>query len=432
MKVDDAICAFCGCLCDDIAVEIIDGEIINVDNACTLGAARFLEDQKNRLKKPIQRENGQWREISYDAAIDATVSYLLQADRPLLFGWSSSATETQAAGVHLAELIGGIIDSTTTVCHGPSILAIQEVGHPGCTLGQVKNRAETIIYWGCNPVDAHPRHMSRYSTYPNGFFVKNSFRDRHVIVIDVRKTESSNIADIFIQIEPGGDYAVLSALRALVRGKSDVIPQHVAGVSKEQLIRIADMCKKTRFGSLFFGLGITMSRGKYKNVRNAIEFIDELNRHTKWTITPMRGHGNVYGSNEAFTWISGYPYAIDYSRGIAFYNPGETSAVDILKRKECDMCLIVGSDPGAHLPHICSSHLAKIPTILIDPYPNATTHLATIQIPCAINGVDAAGTSYRMDGIPIMTRKVTQTTYPFDGDIIQTLYERVRAVKGHE
>ncbi|WP_245618712.1 hypothetical protein [Methanogenium cariaci] len=50
------------------------------------------------------------------------------------------------------EILGGVIDSTTSVCHGPSILAIQEVGHPGCTLGQVKNRADLIIYWGgCNP-----------------------------------------------------------------------------------------------------------------------------------------------------------------------------------------------------------------------------------------------------------------------------------------
>ena len=274
--------------------------------------------------------------------------------------------------------------------------------------------------------------MSRYSTYPDGFFIKNAFRDRQVIVIDIRKTESSDIADIFVQIEPGGDYAVLSALRMIVLGKGSLVPETVFGVAKEQLLHIANLCKKTRFGALFFGLGITMSRGKHKNVRNAIELIDELNRHTKWTITPMRGHGNVYGSNEAFTWISGYPYAIDYSRGIAFYNPGETSAVDILRRKECDLCLIVGSDPGAHLPHICSSYLAQIPTIVIDPYPNATTHLATIQIPCAINGIDAAGTTYRMDGVPIKTRKVITTRYQCDRDIIHTLYERVKAVKGHE
>ncbi|MBN1166324.1 MAG: formylmethanofuran dehydrogenase subunit B [Methanospirillaceae archaeon] len=427
MKIEDAICAFCGCLCDDIAVEVTDNQITGVDNACTLGAARFREDLKNRLSEPIIRDGEGWKDISYDEAIRKTTDLLLSASRPLLFGWSSSATETQAAGAHLAELIGGVIDSTTTVCHGPSILAIQEVGHPGCTLGQVKNRAETVIYWGCNPIDAHPRHMSRYSTYPDGYFTKKTLQSRKVIVVDIRKTESSDIADMFIQICPGGDYAVLSALRTIVRGRPEVVPPVVAGVSKEQLLAVAEICKKTRFGALFFGLGVTMSRGKYKNVRNAIEFVDELNRHTKWTITPMRGHGNVYGSNEAFTWISGYPYAIDYSRGIAFYNPGETSAVDILRRRECDMCLIVGSDPGAHFPGFCASYLASIPTVLIDPYPNATTHLATIQIPCAINGIDAEGTTYRMDGVPIQTRKLIDTNYPFDGDIVHEIHRLVAA-----
>ena len=81
-----------------------------------------------------------------------------------------------------------------------------------------------------------------------------------------------------------------------------------------------------------------MSRGKYKNVRNAIELTDELNRDTKFVISPMRGHGNVYGSNEVFTWMTGYPFAVDFARGIAFYNPGRP-AVDILRRGECDAFL---------------------------------------------------------------------------------------------
>jgi formylmethanofuran dehydrogenase subunit B len=150
MQVKNVICPFCGCLCDDIAVDIEGGVITGVENACTLGAHKFLEDRSIRLKNPIMREGSGWKDISYEEAIDYTVGVLKDADRPLLYGWSSCATETQAIGAHLAELISGIIDSTSTVCHGPSIMAIQEVGHPGCTLGQVKNRADTVIYWGAN------------------------------------------------------------------------------------------------------------------------------------------------------------------------------------------------------------------------------------------------------------------------------------------
>ncbi|MCG7854849.1 MAG: formylmethanofuran dehydrogenase subunit B [Methanoregulaceae archaeon] len=428
MKVEDVVCTFCGCLCDDLVVEVENNRVISVENGCTLANEKFMGD--HRLKNPIRREGGRWKDVSYDAAIQETAEILLDADRPLLYGWSGTFGEAQSVGVHLAELLGAVIDNTSTVCHGPSILAIQEVGHPGCTLGQVKNRADVIVYWGANPIDAHPRHMSRYTTYADGFFVKEAFKERKVIVVDVRKTESSAVADEFVKVDRGGDYALLSALRAIVRGKRDIIPQQVAGVTREQLFRVADICMNAKFGAIFFGLGLTMSPGKNKNVRNAIELTEELNRHTKFTISPMRGHWNVYGSNEVFTWITGYPYAVDFARGIAFYNPGETTSVDILKRGECDACLVVASDPGAHFPRACAEHLARIPTVQIDPHINATTHLATLQIPVAVTGIDAEGTAYRMDGVPIRTRKLFDGTYPSDLDILGKIYERVKEVKG--
>jgi formylmethanofuran dehydrogenase subunit B len=428
MKVEDVVCTFCGCLCDDLVVEVEGEKVIGVENGCTLAQEKFMGDR--RLEHPIKRTGKDWAPVSYDEAIETAAEVLLEADRPLLYGWSGTLGESQSVGVHLAEILGAVIDNTSTVCHGPSIMAIQEVGHPGCTLGQVKNRADLLIYWGCNPIDAHPRHMSRYTTFADGFFLTDAFRDRKVIVVDIRETESSNIADEFIRIEPGGDYEVLSALRAIVRGKGSLIPARVAGVSREQLFRVADLCKAARFGAMFFGLGLTMSPGKQKNIRNAIELTEELNRHTKFTISPMRGHWNVYGSNEVFTWISGYPYAVDFARGIAFYNPGETTAVDILRRGECDACLVVASDPGAHFPRDCCAHLASIPTIQIDPHVNATTHLSHLQIPVAVTGIDAEGTAYRMDGVPIRTRSLFPSRYPTDTSILERIYAIVAREKG--
>jgi formylmethanofuran dehydrogenase subunit B len=428
MKIEDVVCPFCGCLCDDLVVEVEGTRIVGVENGCTLANEKFMGD--HRLKAPIRRSGKGWEEISYEEAIRETAEILCDADRPLLYGWSGTHGEAQSIGVHLAELLGALVDNTSTVCHGPSILAIQEVGHPGCTLGQVKNRADVVVYWGTNPIDAHPRHMSRYTTYADGFFLKEAFRDRKVIVVDIRKTESANVADEFVRIQPGGDYAVLSALRAIVMGKRGIIPSSVSGVSREQLFRVADHLLSAKFGAIFFGLGLTMSPGKYKNIRNAIELTEELNRHTKYTISPMRGHWNVYGSNEVFTWISGYPYAVDFARGIAFYNPGETTSVDVLRRKECDACLVVASDPGAHFPKACAEHLSRIPTIQIDPHTNATTHLSHIQIPVAVTGIDAEGTAYRMDGVPIRTHMLFKGECPSDTEILERLYALVKEAKG--
>ncbi|MCM2466597.1 formylmethanofuran dehydrogenase subunit B [Methanoculleus oceani] len=428
MIVKDAVCPFCGCLCDDIEVEVEEGRVVAVTNACELGTTKFMGE--NRLKGPILRDGDEWMDISCDEAIRYAADMLLSAERPLLYGWSGTHGEAQCVGVHMAELVRGVIDNTSSVCHGPSILAIQEVGHPGCTLGVVKNRADLVIYWGSNPIDAHPRHLSRYTRYAEGFFLENAFRDRKVIVVDVRKTETANIADEFVQIKPGGDYAVLSALRAIVQGKTETIPRTVAGVTREQLVRVANLCKTAKFGAVYFGLGLTMTRGKYKNIRNAIELVSELSRHTKFTISAMRGHYNVYGSNEVNTWMTGYPFGIDFSRGIAFYNPGETTAVDILARKECDAALIVGSDPAAHFPRKCLEHLADIPVVQLDPYPNATTAFCNVQIPVAVTGIDAEGTAYRMDGVPIRTRRVLSTGYPSDRDVLSRMYALMQEAKG--
>lgn len=429
MDIKDVPCPFCGCLCDDVSVRIENNRITGVENCCTLGNAKFLS--KSRLQHPIMRRDGKWVEVTYEEAIDETARILSDAMRPLLYGWSGTVGEAQVVGVHLAEEIGALIDSTTSVCHNPSILAIQEVGHPGCTLGQVKNRADLVVYWGCNPIEAHPRHMSRYTTYADGYFIDNTATDRKVVVVDIRRSEGGKIADEFIQVKPGGDYLVLSALRAMVRGRGDVVPDSVAGVKKEQLQRVADLMMKAKFGAVFFGLGVTMSRGKYKNVRNAIELVSELNRKTKFTISAMRGHFNVYGFNEVLTWMAGYPFAVDFSRGIAFYNPGETTVIDLLERKEPDACLVIASDPGAHFPKSTIEHMAAIPTVQIDPSVNATTALCQVQIPVAITGIEAAGTAYRMDGVPIRMKKVLETEFPTDQEILERIVTRIREMRSH-
>lgn len=426
--VTDVLCPLCGCVCDDIELKIRNNRIVSCENGCLLCSAKFLAN--NRLISPIRKTAEGWTKISYEEAIRLTADILVEAERPLLFGWSGTYGEAQCIGVSIAELIGGVIDNCSSECHGPSIMAIQEVGHPGCTLGQIRNRADVIIYWGSNPIASHPRHMSRYSTYTDGFFLENSFMNRTVIVFDVRKTETAKIADEFVRIKSGGDYAVFSALRAIIQGKVDVIPDTVAGVKKEELVRIAGIMRRAKFGTFFTGIGLTQSRGKYKNVRNAIELVDELNRHTKYTLTPMRGHWNVYGTNQTFTYMTGYPYAVDFAHGVAYYNPGETSAIDMLSRKEVDACIIIGSDPGAHFPRACNEHLATIPTIVIDPFPIMSTAVAALHIPVAMTGVDAEGAAYRMDAVPLWMKKVMEPTQPDDAEILRRIYNAIRERKG--
>ena len=44
--VEDATCTFCGCLCDDITLEVEGNRITEARNACTLGETWFYEDRR--------------------------------------------------------------------------------------------------------------------------------------------------------------------------------------------------------------------------------------------------------------------------------------------------------------------------------------------------------------------------------------------------
>ena len=54
-----------------------------------------------------------------------------------------------------------------------------------------RNRADLVIFWGSNPAESHPRHLTRYSTMPKGLFVPNGRKDRTVVVVDVRRSKSA-------------------------------------------------------------------------------------------------------------------------------------------------------------------------------------------------------------------------------------------------
>jgi len=427
--VKDVLCPFCGSLCDDIRVEIEDGLIVKVRGACKLGASKIKGH--DRIKAPMVRKNGDLVETTYQEAYDRAAQILLESKRPLLYGWCSTICEAHKKGILLAEEVAGVIDSTATVCHGPSIIGIEEKGLAGSTLGQVKNRADLIIFWGSNPSEAHPRHALRYSSNAKGRFTEDGRKGRKVIVVDVRETKTSKNADKFLLIKPGSDYEIISALRMMVNGKGDVVPDTVAGVAKSALEEVAEMAKSAKFGALFFGLGLTHSRGRYKNIDNALSLVRDLNVHTKFMVMPMRGHYNVTGFGQVCAWETGYPMSVDFSRGAPYFNPGETAACDVLGNKEADALMAIAADPASNFPWKVVERMAEIPVIQIDPFENPTTLLADVVIPSAVAGVEVEGTAYRMDGLSLRMKKLVDSTSPSDQEIVSNIIESVRWL-GHD
>jgi len=301
-------------------------------------------------------------------------------------------------------------------------------GKPAATLGEIKNRADLVIFWGANPVECHPRHLARYSLTPKGMFVPDGRKGRTMVAVDIRRTPTTRAADIFLQIRPGKDFEVITALRALVKGRrinQESLPE--TGLTLEQLQDLTDRMKRAHYGAIFFGMGLTMTRGKHMNSSAILMLGIEMNKYTRFVAMPMRGHGNVTGADAVTTWMTAYPFGVDFSRGYPRYNPGEYTAVDLLCRGDVDAALVLGADPGATMPGPAIAQLGRIQTIVLDPKITHTSRLARVHITTATTGISAPGTVYRMDDVPLQLRPSLQSPYPTDEQVINRIHAVVNA-----
>ena len=285
-----------------------------------------------------------------------------------------------------------------------------------------------MIYWGGNPAECHPRHFTKYSLTQKGKFTPNGRKDRTMVLVDIRETPSAKAADMFLQVRPGKDFELISVLRALIKNQrvnEAVVAE--TGIALDKLKELVAMMKAARFGIIFFGMGLSMTRGKHMNSAGILMLAAEMNAFTKFVCMPMRGHGNVTGADVVLRYTTGYPFGVNLCRGYPRFNPGEFSTVDLLVRGDNDACLVLGADPGATMPQPAIDHLARIPTITLDPKVTHTSRLSRVHITTAVTGISAPGTAYRMDEIPLPLRPALKSPYPTDEEVIRRIYKAVAA-----
>lgn len=246
-----------------------------------------------------------------------------------------------------------------------------------------------------------------------------------MVLVDIRETKSVNASDVFLQVRPGKDFELITILRALLK-EQPVSDAQIAetGLTRTELVDLLSRMKAAKFGAIFFGMGLSMTRGKHMNSAALLTLAAELNAFTKFVAMPMRGHGNVTGADVIMRWQTGYPFGISFNRGYPRYNPGEFSTVDVLVRGDTDCAFIIGADPGATMPQPAIEHLARIPTIVLDPHVTHTSRLARVHITTAPAGIAAPGTAYRMDEIPLPLRPAIDSPYPSDEQVLR----RIRAL----
>lgn len=414
--IEDVACTACGCLCDDLTLEVEGDRIIRADRACNL-AEPWLFAQNTRDLPAAEIEG---RPASLGAAVAAAADILRRSDSPLIYGLSRSSTEAQRVAVALAEQIGAVIDTTASLGHGPAILAVQTAGECTCTLGEIRNRADLVIYWGANPAVSHPRHMERYAVEPQGQFVPNGRSDRTVVVVDIEPTATSEQADVFLQVERGSDFEILWTLRALIRGQNPVLPRGT-GVTAEQLHDLAQRLRSCRFGAAFIGFGLSRSRMGHRSVEALIRLATDLNRETRFYVRRLRGSSNVAGADSVLAWQTGFPFSVSLGRDYPRYNPGEFSAHEMLQRGEADACLLVGSYGIRRFTRDAQQTVTGLPTIVLDPAIEVQDFTPTVLFRTSVYGIHHAGTAYRMDEVPVQLRAVLPGRAASDADVLERI-----------
>jgi formylmethanofuran dehydrogenase subunit B len=288
------------------------------------------------------------------------------------------------------------------------------------------------MFWGSNPAESHPRHFTKYSLMPKGMFLPNGRKDRTCVIVDVRRTKSAKAADIFIQIKPRCDFEALWALRALAKGieldAADVLRQ--TGVELAVWQDVMARMKAAKFGVIFFGMGLTMTRGKHCNSEALLALTRDMNAYTRFVAKPNRGHGNVTGADNVVAWRTGYQFGVNHARGFPRFNPGEYTTADTLARGEADCAMMIACDPMANFSQPARDHMAKIPLITLDTKETPTTRAATVAFTVATYGINTGGTVYRMDDVPIPLRPAFESPHPSDFDVLTAIEERVKARMG--
>lgn len=411
----DIACARCGCVCDDLRLTVENGRIVRAEGACHLAHDWFL-DQDSRQSPEAEIEG---QPAALDAAVRRAAEILASARAPLIYGLSRGSTGGHRAAVRLADRLGATIDTPASREGAASTVAFQQVGMSTCTLGEIRSRADLMIYWGVDPVQSHPRHIERFvdAAGPLGRGRDN----RALVVLDSRPTATSHLASRWIAVPEGNELEAVWALRTMVRGRMP--DADAAGtLPLDALHWLAQRMKSCGSGVVFFGPGLSRGRLGHLTVEGLLRLVAELNDFTRFYARPMQTSGDATGAGNVLCWQTGYPCSVNLARGYPRYSPGEYSAGELLDRREVDACLLVGSESTAAMSAEAQAELQRIPTISLDEPLVRSSPRPTVRMTTAVYGVHVPGMAYRMDEVPIPLRAVLPARYPSDEQTLDAIY----------
>lgn len=262
-QTTDSTCGYCGVGCQ-VRVEAADGRVLRIapvpgaaanhDHLCAKGRyAHAWHRSPERLTHPLLRKGDNLVEVSWDEALAWAAERLQSIHRehgPGALAAISSSRSTNEAGYLLQKLFRAVfgsnnVDCCARVCHSSTALALQTVTGTGAASASYVDieRAKLIVIAGSNPTEAHPVVGARIKQAVLG--------GAKLIVIDPRRIELAEYADLHLQLRPGTNVALFNGLvkslldqglqdRAYVDERTEGLDELLAFVAKLELKRIAE------------------------------------------------------------------------------------------------------------------------------------------------------------------------------------------------
>lgn len=243
-------CNLCEAICG-LEIKVTDGAISSIKpdkndpfsqgHICPKGVAlQDLQNDPDRLRKPIQRTADGWQEIDWDTAFDLVVDKLSaitskHGDNAVAAYFGNPNVHNYGSLTHANAFLGHIKSrnrfSATSVDQLPhQLAALKLFGHQTMLPIPDIDRCQYFLAMGYNPMASNGSIM----TVPNfpGRLKALKQRGGKLVVIDPRRSETANVADEYHAIRPGFDAALILAMinTVFAEGLNAAMPDFIEGI----------------------------------------------------------------------------------------------------------------------------------------------------------------------------------------------------------
>ena len=323
------ICSACSLLCDDVVPR---GDTL--ERACAAGQAAWAEA---RAAARMERAISDGRVVSWPDALDRAAACLTDARRVLVTGLADATIDTIAAACDLAEACGAAVDAGGGDAARASGPVIARVGRVTADFDDVRDRADLVVFWFCDPAATHPRFLERFvaPSLPDGV--------RRTVAVGSATVPPRSANHVHLPLPASMAVTAARALHGLLAGLPTArhVPAALATLL-EPLRRAIDAAGCVAFVTATTDDAVGLAPWSTAALVRALALV-------KPAFEVPLDHGLGAGANAAgaaavCTWRYGAAGAIaSADRGGATSLAGEADALHLIGRGEVDCVVVVGA-----------------------------------------------------------------------------------------